>query len=162
VYYYSIFWKSVNLCQLSSLRLILLSYHSFPLGWKRELVYRNTSESTFKKMADIYYYTPTGKKVRSNREVLEYCKYVLIEWSIKLLQNIIAFSCLDGRRWNVFSQWLGLLCIYTYIYTHTCTGKFICLLEQWIALLPQLKTQGCLILLVMQTFILVKYFSFWY
>ena len=61
-------------------------------------MYRNTSESTFKKMADIYYYTPSGKKVRSNREVLEYCKYVLVE----MLQNIIAFSCQGGMRWNVF------------------------------------------------------------
>ena len=49
----------------------MLSYHSFLLGWKREMVYRNTSKSTFKKMADIYYYTPSGKKVRSNRELLE-------------------------------------------------------------------------------------------
>ncbi|XP_023728039.1 uncharacterized protein LOC111875758 isoform X2 [Cryptotermes secundus] len=44
----------------------------FEYGWKRELVYRSTSESTPKKMADIYYYTPAGKKVRSNREVLEH------------------------------------------------------------------------------------------
>ncbi|XP_067011606.2 mucin-3B isoform X2 [Anabrus simplex] len=41
-------------------------------GWKRELVYRNTSDSSgLKRMADIYYYTPLGKKVRSNREVIE-------------------------------------------------------------------------------------------
>jgi len=80
----------------------MLSYHSFLLGWKREMVYRNTSKSTFKKMADIYYYTPSGKKVRSNRELLEYCKYVVVE----LLQNIIAFSCHGGKRWNVCSKWL--------------------------------------------------------
>ncbi|PSN55005.1 hypothetical protein C0J52_02318 [Blattella germanica] len=36
------------------------------LGWKRELVYRNSSScGTSNKMADIYYYTPAGKKVRS-------------------------------------------------------------------------------------------------
>ena len=72
-------------------------------------MFRNTSESTFKKMADIYYYTPSGKKVRSNREVLEYCKYVLVE----LLQNIIAFSCHDGRRWNVVE-----FVVYTHTHTH--------------------------------------------
>ncbi|XP_021918907.1 uncharacterized protein LOC110829490 isoform X2 [Zootermopsis nevadensis] len=43
----------------------------FEYGWKRELVYRNANESSMKKMADIYYYTPTGKKARSNREVME-------------------------------------------------------------------------------------------
>jgi hypothetical protein len=58
-------------------------------------VYRNKSKSTIKKMADIYYYTPSGKKVRSKREMLEYCKYVAVE----LLQNIVAFSYLGGRRW---------------------------------------------------------------
>ena len=78
-------------------------------------MYRNTSESTFKKMADIYYYTPSGKKVRSNREVLEYCKYVLVE----MLQNIIGFSCHGGMRWNVFSKCLSLLYTHTHKYKYT-------------------------------------------
>lgn len=43
----------------------------FKYGWKRELVFRASNDSSFKKMADIYYYTPKGKKVRSFREVAE-------------------------------------------------------------------------------------------
>lgn len=46
----------------------------FQLGWKRELVYRATSDSSLKRNADIYYYTPSGKKVRSMREVSENLK----------------------------------------------------------------------------------------
>lgn len=47
----------------------------FKYGWKRELVFRATNDSAFKRMADIYYYTPKGKKVRSFREVAESRKY---------------------------------------------------------------------------------------
>ncbi|XP_076247077.1 uncharacterized protein LOC143187029 isoform X2 [Calliopsis andreniformis] len=44
----------------------------FKYGWKRELVFRGSSDSSVKRMADIYYYTPQGKKVRSFREVAEF------------------------------------------------------------------------------------------
>ncbi|XP_076638788.1 uncharacterized protein LOC143350607 isoform X1 [Colletes latitarsis] len=44
----------------------------FRYGWKRELVFRASTDSTLKRMADIYYYTPKGKKVRSFREVAEF------------------------------------------------------------------------------------------
>ncbi|XP_012278875.1 uncharacterized protein LOC105698850 isoform X2 [Orussus abietinus] len=44
----------------------------FKYGWRRELVFRAGSESSVKRMADIYYYTPKGKKVRSFREVAEF------------------------------------------------------------------------------------------
>nr|XP_034183797.1 uncharacterized protein LOC117605990 isoform X2 [Osmia lignaria] len=44
----------------------------FKYGWKRELVFRASSDSSLKRMADIYYYTPKGKKVRSFREVAEF------------------------------------------------------------------------------------------
>ncbi|XP_012256554.2 titin homolog [Athalia rosae] len=44
----------------------------FKYGWKRELVYRAGSENSLKRMGDIYYYTPKGKKVRSFREVSEF------------------------------------------------------------------------------------------
>ncbi|XP_014287149.1 uncharacterized protein [Halyomorpha halys] len=44
----------------------------FEYGWIRELVYRSTSDSNIRRNADIYYYTPGGKKVRSSREILEY------------------------------------------------------------------------------------------
>lgn len=48
----------------------------FKYGWKRELVYRaGASENQVRRMADIYYYTPEGKKVRSYREVVELCEY---------------------------------------------------------------------------------------
>ncbi|XP_069355833.1 uncharacterized protein [Maniola hyperantus] len=43
-------------------------------GWKRELVYR-AAQSTAdppRRNADIYYYTPQGKKLRSTREVSEH------------------------------------------------------------------------------------------
>lgn len=46
----------------------------FQFGWKRELVYRATSDNTSKRNGDIYYYTPSGKKVRSMREVSENLK----------------------------------------------------------------------------------------
>lgn len=49
----------------------------FKYGWKRELVFRATNDSAFKRMADIYYYTPKGKKVRSFREVAESRKYAV-------------------------------------------------------------------------------------
>ncbi|XP_012149147.1 uncharacterized protein LOC100881143 isoform X2 [Megachile rotundata] len=44
----------------------------FKYGWKRELVFRASSDPNLKRMADIYYYTPKGKKVRSFREVAEF------------------------------------------------------------------------------------------
>lgn len=51
----------------------------FEYGWRRELVYRaGSSENQTRRMADIYYYTPEGKKVRSYREVVEFCKYYII------------------------------------------------------------------------------------
>lgn len=43
-------------------------------GWKRELVYRATLDSSMKRNGDVYYYTPAGKKVRSMREVAENLK----------------------------------------------------------------------------------------
>ncbi|XP_044253918.1 uncharacterized protein LOC123004636 isoform X2 [Tribolium madens] len=46
----------------------------FLYGWKRELVYRATSDNPNKRNGDIYYYTPTGKKVRSMRELAENLK----------------------------------------------------------------------------------------
>lgn len=47
----------------------------FKNGWKRELVYRGAgSEANLKKMADIYYITPQGKKIRSYKEVSFHCK----------------------------------------------------------------------------------------
>lgn len=47
----------------------------FKFGWKRELVWRSTS-TTSKPVGDIYYYTPTGKKVRSFRELADYLQSV--------------------------------------------------------------------------------------
>lgn len=44
----------------------------FDYGWVRELVYRSTNDSSLRRNADIYYYTPSGKKVRSSREILEH------------------------------------------------------------------------------------------
>lgn len=49
----------------------------FKYGWKRELVFRASNDSSMKRMADIYYYTPKGKKVRSFREVAEFREYIL-------------------------------------------------------------------------------------
>lgn len=46
----------------------------FKYGWKRELVYRATSDTSLKRNGDVYYYTPSGKKVRSMREVSENLK----------------------------------------------------------------------------------------
>ncbi|XP_048000744.1 uncharacterized protein LOC125237657 isoform X2 [Leguminivora glycinivorella] len=41
-------------------------------GWKRELVYRAALDQHSRRNADIYYYTPQGKKLRSTREVGEH------------------------------------------------------------------------------------------
>lgn len=46
----------------------------FEYGWKRELVYRATLDSNMKRNSDVYYYAPSGKKVRSMREVAENLK----------------------------------------------------------------------------------------
>lgn len=56
------------------------------LGWKRELVFRSVSDSGTKRNADIYYYTPKGKKVRSTREVVENCKllYIMLLYRVYL------------------------------------------------------------------------------
>ncbi|XP_048484024.1 uncharacterized protein LOC105396758 [Plutella xylostella] len=40
-------------------------------GWRRELVYRAALDSHSRRNADIYYYMPSGKKLRSTREVTE-------------------------------------------------------------------------------------------
>ncbi|XP_052756264.1 uncharacterized protein LOC113511211 [Galleria mellonella] len=40
-------------------------------GWRRELVYRAALDAHSRRNADIYYYTPQGKKLRSTREVAE-------------------------------------------------------------------------------------------
>lgn len=56
----------------------------FKYGWKRELVFRAGSEHAVRRMADIYYYTPKGKKVRSFREVAEFCEYRFIDQSSAL------------------------------------------------------------------------------
>ncbi|KAM3955935.1 LOW QUALITY PROTEIN: uncharacterized protein ACR2FA_010099 [Aphomia sociella] len=40
-------------------------------GWRRELVYRAALDTHSRRNADIYYYTPQGKKLRSTREVAE-------------------------------------------------------------------------------------------
>lgn len=46
----------------------------FDFGWKRELVYRASLDNSQKRNGDVYYYTPSGKKVRSMREVSENLK----------------------------------------------------------------------------------------
>ncbi|XP_050422119.1 uncharacterized protein LOC126834328 isoform X2 [Adelges cooleyi] len=46
----------------------------FDFGWKRELVYRTTGDSASNKSnrsGDVYYYSPTNKKLRSLREIQE-------------------------------------------------------------------------------------------
>ncbi|XP_026819526.1 uncharacterized protein LOC113558242 [Rhopalosiphum maidis] len=48
----------------------------FEHGWKRELVYRTSSESAVvtedNRSGDIYYYSPSGQKLRSLQEIQEY------------------------------------------------------------------------------------------
>ncbi|XP_063977307.1 uncharacterized protein LOC135162594 isoform X2 [Diachasmimorpha longicaudata] len=43
----------------------------FKFGWKREMVYKGGFDNPSKRLADIYYYSPKGKKVKSLREVAE-------------------------------------------------------------------------------------------
>ncbi|XP_041974702.1 uncharacterized protein LOC121729980 [Aricia agestis] len=40
-------------------------------GWRRELVYRAALDAHSRRAADIYYYMPSGKKLRSMREISE-------------------------------------------------------------------------------------------
>lgn len=51
----------------------LLYREPFKFGWKREIVYKGQVDNPLKKSVDIYYYTPKGKKVRSLREIAEFC-----------------------------------------------------------------------------------------
>ena len=44
----------------------------FLLGWRRELVERSNQSS--KVRADVYYFAPSGKKLRSRNEVIDYRK----------------------------------------------------------------------------------------
>ncbi|KAF6211842.1 hypothetical protein GE061_012358 [Apolygus lucorum] len=48
----------------------------FEFGWVREVVVRTTSanpaDRSKRERSDVYYYTPSGKKVRSSREVADY------------------------------------------------------------------------------------------
>ena len=44
-------------------------------GWRREVVFRAIVDPGTKTMCDVYYYTPDNKKLRSGREVAEYCEY---------------------------------------------------------------------------------------
>lgn len=47
----------------------------FKYGWRRELVYRGTTQdNSLKRSGDIYYYTPNGRKIRSMRELAENLK----------------------------------------------------------------------------------------
>lgn len=46
----------------------------FLLGWRREVVYRFISEDGQKKSADVSYFTPQGKKLRSIKQINENCK----------------------------------------------------------------------------------------
>uniref|UniRef100_A0AAR5P446 MBD domain-containing protein n=2 Tax=Dendroctonus ponderosae TaxID=77166 RepID=A0AAR5P446_DENPD len=46
-------------------------FKPFKFGWRRELVWRSTPSDTRKK-GSIYYYTPTGKKVRTFRELSDH------------------------------------------------------------------------------------------
>lgn len=41
----------------------------FESGWRRELVFRANVDQNMRRQADVYYYSPTGKKLRSTREV---------------------------------------------------------------------------------------------
>lgn len=46
-------------------------------GWKRELVFRATVDPQTKTLCDVYYFTPDGKKLRSGRELSDYCNFVI-------------------------------------------------------------------------------------
>ncbi|ERL88149.1 hypothetical protein D910_05537 [Dendroctonus ponderosae] len=46
-------------------------FKPFKFGWRRELVWKSTPTDTRKK-GSIYYYTPTGKKVRTFRELSDH------------------------------------------------------------------------------------------
>ena len=64
-------------------------------GWRREVVYRATVDPGTKTLCDVYYYTPDGKKLRSGREVAEYCKRFLKYSTINQSLNSF-FSFLSG------------------------------------------------------------------
>lgn len=52
------------------------SYSMWALkGWKREVVQRSTTQETLKTSADVYYFTPSNKKLRSLVQLEKYCKY---------------------------------------------------------------------------------------
>lgn len=48
----------------------------FRLGWRREVVFRSINKHKgARAMADVYYHSPEGKKLRSLYEISQYCKY---------------------------------------------------------------------------------------
>lgn len=57
--------------------------HILILGWKRELVYRTTSDNTAisrtNRNGDVYYYSPNNRKLRSLREIQEQLDLSLID-----------------------------------------------------------------------------------
>lgn len=56
------------------------------------MVYRATVDPGTKTLCDVYYYAPDGKKLRSGREVSEYCKFFIFCFKfvngIQILQHI--------------------------------------------------------------------------
>jgi len=43
------------------------------LGWKREIVLRSGAGQAAKRKADVYYYSPSGTKFRSSKQLATYC-----------------------------------------------------------------------------------------
>ncbi len=64
----------LNVCKLKLVNLNVWCFSSPLLGWRREVVYRATVDPGTKTLCDVYYYTPDGKKLRSGREVSDFCK----------------------------------------------------------------------------------------
>jgi hypothetical protein len=65
----------LNVCYVKLLYVNVCCLSLQLLGWKREVVYRATVDPGTKTLCDVYYYTPDGKKLRSGREVGDYCKH---------------------------------------------------------------------------------------
>lgn len=66
----------------------IISIRYFIIGWKRELVYRTSSDSTAinrnNRNGDVYYYSPNNRKLRSLREIQEQLDIYLTDTSLTI------------------------------------------------------------------------------
>lgn len=62
---------SLKLNEQKNDTIISMYKEPFKYGWRRELIYKGLPDSNQKRSADIYYYSPKGRKLKSLKEISE-------------------------------------------------------------------------------------------